>query len=278
MPHEFRRNLIVEKLNTSIHQPAGILMPIGGAEDKKNHRTILRHFVQLSGGKHARIVIIPSASAYAIQTAATYTKLFTQMGVLDVHCLHLGNQREAQNLVNIKRLKNATGIFITGGDQVRLMGYLQGTPVGMAILHAYRKGAVIAGTSAGASAMSQKMIAFSYGSLTPNNKTVHLGTGLGLAPSVIIDQHFSQRQRLARLLLAVQKHPGHMGLGIDEDTAAVITPGNGLEIIGSGSVTVVDNRRASEKPYIRVLQPGIGYNLHEVPTLDLTPTMAVEPI
>jgi cyanophycinase len=266
----------LEKLNTHIHHPAGILMPIGGAEDKYNHRTILQHFVQLSGSKHAHIVIIPSASAYAIQTAATYIKLFTRMGVLDVHCLHLGNQREASNPVNLKRLKNATGIFMTGGDQVRLMGYMQGTPVGTALLHAYRQGAVIAGTSAGASVMSLKMIAFSYGSLTPNNKTVHLGTGLGLAPSLIIDQHFSQRQRLGRLLLAVQKHPGHIGLGIDEDTAAVLTPGNGLEIIGSGTVTVVDNRRASENPSVRVLQPGIGYHLHDIPSVDTAAAIVAE--
>ena len=247
-------------------------MPIGGAEDKTNQRAILQRFVRLSGSKHARIIIIPSASAFATQTAATYKRLFTKMGVLDIHCLHLENHQQGSNPVNIKRLKNATGIFITGGDQVRLMAYLQRTAIGAAILHAYHNGACIAGTSAGASVMSQKMIAFSYGSLTPDNRTVHLGTGLGLAPSLIIDQHFTQRQRLTRLLLAVQKQPGHMGLGVDEDTAAILTPGDGLEVIGAGTVTVVDNRRITEKPNIRVLQPGIGYPLYEVRTLPIEPT------
>jgi cyanophycinase len=266
----------VEKLKSHVHQPAGILMPIGGAEDKTNQRAILQRFVQLSGGKHTRIIIIPSASAFATQTAATYTRLFTKMGVLDIHCLHLENQQLASKPVNIKRLKNATGIFITGGDQVRLMAYLQRTAIGVAILEAYLKGAVIAGTSAGASVMSQKMIAFSYGSFTPDNRTVHLGTGIGLAPSLIIDQHFTQRQRLTRLLLAVQKQPGHMGLGVDEDTAAILTPGDGLEVIGSGTVTVVDNHRTREKPSIRVLQPGIGYSFYEVTTLPIEPTLIAE--
>lgn len=225
--------------NPYAHQ-RGYLMPIGGAEDKTARKLILNQFVNLCGGPKARLVIIPTASAYAVETGARYCDVFGGLGAASVHCLDLRERKQANNPQEIEAIEDATGIFMTGGDQVKLVSFLGGTLLGRKISTALRDGKTVAGTSAGASAMSQHMIAFGRSGAAPSQRMVHLAPGLGLTESVIIDQHFRQRDRLGRLTTAVALNPAMIGMGVDEDTALVISPDNQCEVVGSGSVTVVD--------------------------------------
>ena len=138
----------------------------------------------------------------------------------------------------------ATGIFLTGGNQLRLSSTIGGTRLSRAIEERHHAGAVVAGTSAGASALSTHMIAFGASGLTPKQRMAQISAGLGLLPGVIIDQHFQQRNRLGRLLALVAQNPSLLGIGIDEDTAGVVTPDQVFEVIGRGSVTIVDGTAA----------------------------------
>src|SRR5712691_10359514 len=137
-------------------------------------------------------------------------------------------------------LRDATGVFLTGGNQLRLSSTIGGTRLADAILDPYRQGAVVAGTSAGASAMSSHMIAFGASGATPKHRMAQIAAGLGVLPGVIVDQHFQQRNRLGRLLSLIAQNPSLLGLGIDEDTAGVVGPDHVMEVIGRGSITVVD--------------------------------------
>jgi cyanophycinase len=131
---------------------------------------------------------------------------------------------------------------MTGGNQLKLSSLITGTPFGDAITDAHQRGTVVAGTSAGASILAEHMIAFGAGGSTPKQRMSQLSAGLGLLPGVIIDQHFEQRNRYGRLLSLVAQSPSLLGIGVDEDTAAVIYDGSRLEVIGRGAVTVVDGQ------------------------------------
>ena len=137
-------------------------------------------------------------------------------------------------------VRDATGIFLTGGNQLRLSSMVGGTRLADAILTRFREGAVVAGTSAGASAISSHMIAFGASGATPKHRMAQIAAGLGLLPGVIVDQHFQQRNRLGRLLSLIAQNPMLLGLGVDEDTAGVVGPDQVMEVIGRGSITVVD--------------------------------------
>lgn len=220
----------------------GYLMPIGGAEDKSGQQSILRHFVQSCGGLASKIAVIPSASAFAAETGDFYCQLFQNMGVHDVQCLHIHDRAQASNPRINALLKEADGIFISGGDQLKLASLLVGTPLAATMRRSLAAGVHIAGTSAGASIMSRQMIAFGRSGMQPSQRMVQLASGLGLTDSLIIDQHFTQRSRLGRLTTAIALNPGMIGVGIDEDTGLVIAPDGSCEVIGSGTVTVVDGR------------------------------------
>jgi cyanophycinase len=220
----------------------GYLMPIGGAEDKKAQRVILKRFVQLSGGANARITVIPLASESPAERGRQYCDLFSEMGVQSVDCIQLRNRYEANMPATAALLDNATGIFMTGGDQVKLVSLIGGTLVASKMLSRFKKGATVAGTSAGASAMSLHMIAFGRSGAKPSQRMVQFAPGLGLTDDLIIDQHFRQRDRTGRLMTAVAFNPALIGVGVDEDTALVIAPDGSAEVIGSGTVTVVDGR------------------------------------
>jgi cyanophycinase len=135
-----------------------------------------------------------------------------------------------------------SGIFMTGGNQLKLSSLITGTPFGDGISEAYQRGVAVGGTSAGASILAEHMIAFGTGGATPKQRMSQLSAGLGLIQGVVIDQHFEQRNRYGRLLSLVAQSPSLLGLGIDEDTAAVIRDGSRLEVIGRGAVTVVDGQ------------------------------------
>jgi cyanophycinase len=140
----------------------------------------------------------------------------------------------------VSQIDSATGIFMTGGNQIRVASILGGTRVAEALMRHNREGVPVAGTSAGASVMSAVMVAGGRSGATPRPHIAQMSPGLGLIDSVIIDQHFRERDRVGRLVTMVSYNPGLLGLGVDEDTAALITPDNMLEVIGKGSVLVVD--------------------------------------
>lgn len=224
----------------------GHLVIIGGHEDKQYDMDILKRFVELSGGARASIVVITAASAVCEEMWATYDRVFGELGVERRVHLDLQSRQDANSAEHIRDIEGATGIFMTGGDQKRLLALTGGTALDAAMHAALKlRGACIAGTSAGASAMSGHMLAQGRAELHPEKGSVSLGAGLGFLHKVVIDQHFSERQRLSRLLSVVAQNPYLQGVGIDEDTALVIERGVGIEVLGEGAVTIVDGRAMS---------------------------------
>jgi cyanophycinase len=217
----------------------GWIIPIGGAEEKENSPVILQRFVDLCGGRDADIVVIPTASKLA-DTGARYERIFRELGVGRVTALDFDTRRDCEEPGRLARLADATGIFMTGGNQLRLSTILGGTSVAKSMRVSNACGVHVAGTSAGASFISEHMIAFGQEGHSPQADSVSLSPGLGLTNRFIIDQHFRQRDRLGRLLAALAYNPFPVGIGLDEDTAAFIGPDNTLEVEGSGGITVVD--------------------------------------
>jgi cyanophycinase len=205
-------------------------MAIGGNEQKRGRAALLREFVGRAGGPDARIVVIPAASVEPEIRALQYARIFHHLGAGRVRSVHAerGLTRDELMLVN-----NASGIFVTGGDQAQLMFHLRRTGCDAAIVDAVANGAVYAGTSAGAAAVSGRMIAGG------ERGHVVFGNGLGLVSGVIVDQHFSQRRRLTRLTYAAREH-GLIGVGIDEDTAMIWERDGRTYVAGSGRVTIVE--------------------------------------
>jgi cyanophycinase len=217
-------------------------MVIGGAEDKLGERVILTRFVQLAGDDHARIAVISTASSLGDAATELYRQIFARVGVGVAHVTGLRpeTREDANDPRTIEAIKGVTGIFMTGGNQLRLSSVIGGTKLGAAILDAHGRGVVVAGTSAGASAVATHMMAFGSSGATPKHRMANVSVGLGLVVNVVVDQHFEQRTRLGRLLAVVAQSPSLIGLGLDEDTAAIIDGNDVLEVIGRGSVTIVD--------------------------------------
>lgn len=222
----------------------GHLIVIGGAEDKVRDRVILSRFVALAGGSDARIAVVATASSFAVEVGERYREVFTDLGAARVDPIVAQARPVANDETLAGIVDGATGVFLTGGNQLRLSSTIGGTRLSRAIEDRYHAGAVVGGTSAGASALSTHMIAFGASGLTPKQRMAQVSAGLGLLPGVIIDQHFQQRNRLGRLLTLVAQNPSLLGIGIDEDTAGVVTPDQVLEVIGRGSVTLVDGAGA----------------------------------
>ena len=220
--------------------PVGPVMVIGGAEDKLGERVILSRFVELAGGDQAQIVVISTASSLGDAATDLYRHLLGRIGARTITGLCPETREEANDPQAVAALTSATGIFMTGGNQLRLSSIIGGTALGAAILDAHGRGVVVAGTSAGASAVATHMMAFGSSGATPKHRMAHVSVGLGLLVNVVVDQHFEQRTRLGRLLAVVAQSPSLIGLGLDEDTAAVIDGNDILEVIGRGSVTIVD--------------------------------------
>lgn len=236
----------------------GCVMAIGGNEDKRAAReSILAAFVRRAGGEQARIVIIPSASMKPVERAERYTRIFRKLRAAEVRTVHaeLGvtaDDREA--------IAHATGIFVTGGDQVRLMDFLRAADCVELIRDTVRGGAVYAGTSAGASALSRRMIAGS--TRKKGTDLVAFDEGLGLIPHAIVDQHFGERRRLSRLISAASAH-ALTGIGIDENTAIVWSHDGVISVEGAGEVTIVqpDHRKDTHAASYRlqILKSGAKY-------------------
>jgi cyanophycinase len=221
----------------------GHLVIIGGGEDRKHDKAILARFVELAGGADAKVVVITAASKIAAEMWEVYDKAFGDLGVNKRVHLNLQTRQDANDEDYIRELFDADGIFMTGGDQKRLLALIGGTALDAEMHTALKlRGACIGGTSAGASAMSGHMLAQGRAELQPEKGSVSLGAGLGFLQRVVIDQHFSERQRLGRLLTVVAQNPYLLGIGIDEDTALVVECGIGIEVLGEGAVTIVDGR------------------------------------
>lgn len=253
----------------------GKLIIIGGAEDKEKECEILKKVVEMSGGENAKIVVMTTATELPKEVGSLYRKIFKKLGVKDIDILNINSRLDALNDEYIDLISEASCIFFTGGDQLRITSLLGGTKAYNALHTAYDKGALLVGTSAGASAMSSNMIVEGVNDDGPKYCTLKMAPGLGLLGEVIIDQHFAQRGRMGRLLCAVAQNPHMLGVGIDEDTA-IIVDGFNFDVIGSQSVTVVDgqyisNTNVSElKPHeplaltdvkIHILPKGYGFDL-----------------
>lgn len=243
----------------------GYVIPIGGAEEKMSNPVILKKFVKLCGGKKSRIIVIPTASRLD-DTGPRYVDLFHELGADDVVSMPIETREDAKREDYIDLLHDADGVFMTGGNQLRLSTILGGTPVAQSIRRLNATGTHIAGTSAGAAIMPEHMIVGGDSGSTPTEGGVTLAPGMGLTNSFIIDQHFRQRDRLGRLLTAVSYNPFVAGIGLDEDTAAFIRSDGVFEVVGSGAITVVDPGvlTYSSMGQVRSGEPVtlIGLNLH----------------
>jgi cyanophycinase len=219
----------------------GLLIAIGGAEDKVRERRILRYFLDAAGGPDANIVVLATASELP-ETGGRYSELFYGMNADTVEVLNITNREDALDAGSEIHdlLEFASGLFITGGSQLKLSSALGGTPVAQAIRRRHAEGMVVAGTSAGAALISEHMISMGDSGGTPRRRLVQMAKGLGLAPDLIIDQHFRRRDRMGRLVTALSYNPGPLGVGIDEDTAAIIDGDGTMRVLGSGAVIVVD--------------------------------------
>jgi cyanophycinase len=227
----------------------GTLFAIGGAEAKLRRRTVLRAFLEAAGGSGARIAVVPSASSLGPEVVEVYQAVFTALGASSVIALRPASRAEARDPELAAQLDDVTGVFMTGGNQLKLSNFIIGTPFADAIHAAYRRGAAVGGTSAGASIVAEHMIAFGSGGSTPKQRMSQLSVGLGLLRGVVIDQHFEQRNRYGRLLSLVAQSPSLLGIGVDEDTAAVVRDGDQLEVVGRGAVTIVDGTHLVSNAY-----------------------------
>lgn len=239
----------------------GALMPIGGAEDRSEETPldILRRFVELSGGKRAKILIVPTASESPEGSVKTYQHIFDDIGVDSTESLQVKRREDASSDEVDAQVRRSTGVFITGGDQARLVALLVGTRFMQTLRERNGLGLVVGGTSAGASILCHHTIvggtgvAGSSGDGPPRKASVDIVSGLGLMADVIIDQHFNQRGRIGRLLSVFAGNPGLLAIGLDENTAAIINNGV-LEALGEGVVTVIDGRNTRSDYFDR--EPG----------------------
>jgi cyanophycinase len=217
----------------------GWIVPVGGNEKKDDNPVILRRFVDFCGGAQARIAVIPTASELE-DTGQRYEHLFRSLGAGLSRSLDYRRRSDTDNPELLGWLGNATGIFLTGGNQLRITTILGGTAVARSIRSLNAAGVSVGGTSAGAGALSEHMVAFGESGATPVAGRVTLAPGLGLTNRIVIDQHFRERDRIGRLLTALALNPFAVGVGLDEDTAAFIDPDDVLHVVGSGAVTIID--------------------------------------
>jgi cyanophycinase len=247
---------------------AGPVVIIGGAEDKRRDRVILSTVVELAGGPEARLVVISTASSFGERAADRYGELFQDLGAAAAEGISPKSREEANDPQLARTIGEATGVFLTGGNQVRLVSVIGGTRLEDALASAHDRGAVIAGTSAGASAVAAHMVAFGRSGASPKHRMIHLSAGLGLVDGVVVDQHFEQRGRWGRLLAAVALSPRLLGIGLDEDTAAIVNADRTLEVIGKGAVTIVDGSQVTtDAHYIKGHRPMMvsGAIVHALP-------------
>ncbi len=247
----------------------GRLVVVGGAEDRLKDKIILRRFLSLCGGENANIVVLTAASADPGAAWRAYEQVFLELGATRVSHLMIQTPDDARSADTLNQILSGDGIFMSGGDQRRLMERLLDTEAARAMHTAFHlRRCCIGGTSAGAAVMSRIMLAEGGTPVLPKKDVAVLEEGLGFVPGAIIDQHFSERRRLGRLMSVLAQRPDLLGVGIDEDTALIIERGTGVEVVGKGTVTLIDGRRmrsnfgaAAASEHLEML----GVTLHVLP-------------
>ena len=219
---------------------SGNLIIIGGAEDKEGDKEILKRVAKYIDSEKEKLVIATIATEYPEKSYKKYKKVFEGLGIINIDNLDISRREDAFKLENVEIINNANLLFFTGGDQLRITSMIGGTLVYDAIKELCNRGGLIAGTSAGASVMSDTMIVQGEDDESPHKCTLKMSPGLGLVKNIIIDQHFAQRGRIGRLLTAIAENPEVLGIGIDEDTAIVVSDKGTAEVIGSGAVYFID--------------------------------------
>jgi len=234
----------------------GTLIPIGGNEDKGLNEDemytlefidegILYHVVKEAGGTDANIVVIPTASSIPVEVGENYLSAFATLGCKNVDVLDIRSKEDSETEHAIKLIKNANCIMFSGGDQSKITNKISGTRIHKIMQNRYTNevGFVIAGTSAGAMAMANQMIAGGSATEAFVKGAVTMYKGLSLIPELIIDTHFIKRGRFGRQSEAVAKHPNLIGIGLAEDTGMIIKNGNDCTVIGSGMAIVFDGSK-----------------------------------
>jgi len=232
-------------MDNRIHREiiGGHLLVIGGAEDKYNERRILRKFLELMGsdGGETKVLIVPVASDFPEFAADIYVQAFRRLGIAQPRVLRATSRADVFAADADEVLDGISGIFITGGDQMRLVSLLGGTNFAQKLGQMVSEtDIVVAGTSAGAAGMSASMIVRGESTPHPHKNSVRLSPGLGFLKNIIIDQHFTERGRISRLITAVSYNPYNLGIGIDENTAIILDNEGILEVFGEGTVTILD--------------------------------------
>lgn len=277
-----------------MHIPKGKLISIGGAEDKgsepepkfiqKNNLNffelqILQRIVQEVGGPDKHIEVVTSASSIPEEVGEGYMNAFGKLGCTNVQVMDIKKREDTNNPEFLERIKSCDGVMFTGGNQMRLSTFFGGTRFLRIVIDRYmQESFVIAGTSAGAMAMSNTMIYQGSSSESLLKGEVKLTTGLGFMRDVIVDSHFVTRGRFGRLAEAVASNPSCIGIGLGEDTGLLVTEGNYMEAIGSGLVIIIDGHDIKftniadvqygspisiENLIVHVMAKGNCYDLHE---------------
>ncbi len=221
----------------------GRLLLIGGNEDMdERDMRILPVLVRHAGGSDARILLCGAASADPGPTLEAFRKVFEKIGVAELHCVGLNSREEANSDELADTFERCTGVFFTGGDQLRITSLMAGTRFGKRVRERYtREGLFVAGTSAGAAAASSTMIIRGIGD-TVKRDAVELAPGLGYLRDITVDTHFDRGGRVHRLMTVLAQNPATLGIGIDEDTAIDLAPNGKFTVLGRGVVMVFDGR------------------------------------
>lgn len=254
------------------------LVIIGGGEDKTADKKILKEVVKLSKGDKAKIGIVTTATKEPKKAGQEYENIFRNLGVKEITTINV-NDRESSNIKDtFGEIMDCNCLFFVGGDQLRISSIIGGTEFHKLLHDFCSDGRVIAGTSAGASMMSEIMIVEGESEEAPRKCTIKMAPGMGLIEGVIIDQHFNQRGRIGRLLTGVAQNPHIVGIGIDEDTAVIVNGNESFYVLGKGVATIVDGRSieytniteqypddplALTNVIIHILPENYGYNLME---------------
>lgn len=259
--------------------PLGILVAVGGNEDKKHNFFILRAITSLLKKEQVKIEVITTASQIPEEVGKMYVKAFSKIGGNTLNLMHIKERNQGEDPDFINRISEADIIFFTGGDQLRITSILGGSSLLKEVRRKYlSERCIIAGTSAGATAMSETMIYGGTSSEALLKGNVHFTAGMGLIDNVVIDSHFIKRGRFSRLMQLMSMNPGHIGIGLGEDTGIVIEKGQIIKAIGTGLVVIFDGHQikfsnitsikdgeaiAIENVHVHTIVKGFGYDLRE---------------
>ncbi len=226
-------------------KPTGSLIIIGGGEDKVGDEAILKEVASRAKRRRGRLALVTVATQQPEEVAEEYTKVFKELGVRTVDVVDIRAREEAFLDSNVEKIIKSSVVFFTGGDQLRITSQIGDSLVFRCMRDIHEQGGTIAGTSAGAAAMSETMLVGGPGDKSNEISALAMAPGLGFLSNIVIDSHFAERGRIGRLLGAVSQNPRNLGVGIDEDTAIIVDHAERFRVIGSGAVYVVDGQDVS---------------------------------